>query len=202
MGKGTHQANIATNTHVGRNVPDHIAFPLILQRLKSRVKIDANGCWLYTGVLMPTGYADVCFRGKNSRAHRVMYTIVKGPIGKLHVMHSCDVRHCINPDHLSLGTNEQNIHDAIRKGRPHRANLMSAKTHCPQGHPYDLANVRWDKGRRQARRRVCTTCGRMSCRKRSGWPAHLLDLPAQPRGKKPAELLAWRNSQSQRGTES
>lgn len=190
---------IATATHIGRDVPDEVAFPLAYERLKARTRLDTvKGCWLWTMFLMPTGYTQISFRGKQWRCHRLMYLVTKGDPGKLHVMHSCDVRHCINPDHLSLGTNEENIHDAIRKGRPHRANLMSAKTHCPQGHPYDLANVRWDKGRRDAPRRVCTTCGRIACRKASGWPAHLLNLPPQPRGQKPAELTAWRNSQLQR----
>lgn len=171
-----------------------------LAKLKSKTQIDANGCWLFTGALMPTGYADMCYRGKNMRAHRLMHMLAKGPLGDLHVMHSCDVRHCVNPDHLSLGTNEQNIHDALRKGRPHRGNLMSAKTHCPAGHDY-AESARWEAGRRGVLKRACKTCQRVATRRKAGWPAHLWNLPPQPLGHKPQQLIEWQHASGmQRGT--
>lgn len=51
-------------------------------------------------------------------AHRVSWELFRGPIpNKLFVLHKCDNKNCINPDHLFLGTAKDNIHDCIRKGR-------------------------------------------------------------------------------------
>lgn len=50
-------------------------------------------------------------------AHRVAYKLYKGEPGKLHVLHSCDNRLCVNPDHLFLGTCKDNMQDKVAKGR-------------------------------------------------------------------------------------
>jgi hypothetical protein len=113
-----------------------------------------------------------------------MYTIVKGsiPKGKV-VMHSCDVRLCINPEHLSVGTQKENIQDAIQKGRPHVSVLEANKTHCAQGHPYSEW-ARWDKCRGNLRR-ACRLCQRIAQRRKAGWPDALLSLPPQKLGQRP-----------------
>lgn len=77
-----------------------------------------GGCWLWRLGVVSTGYAHFC--GK--LAHRVSYRFYKGEIPKgMVVMHSCDVRHCVNPDHLSIGTHKMNMEDMIRKGRQRTA---------------------------------------------------------------------------------
>lgn len=177
--------NTANLRYVGQDVPDDVAFPLVMARLKSLTSIDSEkGCWLYTGYVMPTGYGQMSFRCHQWRVHRLMYLVAKGDPGILHVMHSCDVRHCVNPDHLSLGTNEENIHDCLRKGRPHRGNLMSQKTHCPAGHSYAEFG-RWEKGRRDVLKRACKLCQRIAGRRKAGWPEALLNLPPQKLGQRP-----------------
>jgi hypothetical protein len=55
--------------------------------------------------------------GHPHRAHRVSYTEFKGPIGDKLVLHECDNRLCINPEHLWLGTQMENVKDMIDKGR-------------------------------------------------------------------------------------
>ena len=85
-----------------------------------------SGCWLWlgsvTGPLKPMdGYARVMahrFGVNTYGGHRISYIAYKGPIpAGLHVLHTCDVRCCVNPSHLILGTHDDNMKDMKRKGR-------------------------------------------------------------------------------------
>ena len=83
-----------------------------------------DGCWLWQAGRYPKGYGMVNLgrdmRGKQftSYAHRVAYVLAKGPIpAGLAVMHSCDVPACVNPAHLNLGTQADNLRDCRVKGR-------------------------------------------------------------------------------------
>lgn len=91
-----------------------------------------SGCWLWVGGTRDKrGYGNWIRQGFDTRsAHRISWMMHKGPIPDgLHVLHKCDVTLCVNPEHLFLGTNQDNIDDKVRKGR-HRM-----KTHCKYGHP-------------------------------------------------------------------
>jgi hypothetical protein len=78
-------------------------------------------CWLWTGAMYMTGYG--CIKaGPGDRkmllTHRVAYELKYGPIPEgLLVCHTCDVRRCVRPDHLFLGSIADNIKDCARKGR-------------------------------------------------------------------------------------
>lgn len=79
-----------------------------------------TGCWLWTGCMYPNGYGDFrrVARGPHHLAHRRAYEVFVGPIPDgMKVCHHCDVRRCINPGHLFLGSQKDNIHDMMRKGR-------------------------------------------------------------------------------------
>lgn len=82
------------------------------------VKI-TDTCWLWTGAKNRSGYGHLCFGDEKSTfAHRVSYKLFKGPItDNLFVCHSCDNTSCVNPDHLWLGTTQDNKKDQISKGR-------------------------------------------------------------------------------------
>lgn len=76
------------------------------------------GCWLWTGALTTFGYGYLWSGTAHDKAHRVSYELHRGRIPDgLSVLHRCDVRMCVRPDHLFLGTQCDNVHDARRKGR-------------------------------------------------------------------------------------
>lgn len=102
----------------------------MLSLLKDREKYfwskvnKSNGCWLWIGSLNNGGYGHFRVRvGNNKRkifkAHRVAWQLVNNktiPENKI-IMHICDVRNCVKPKHLMLGTTKENVIDCRNKGR-------------------------------------------------------------------------------------
>lgn len=134
--------------------------------IRERVKVTDAGCWVWQGAVQTQGYGLRSYRGKYWRTHRLAYYLWKGDIPKgMDVCHTCDVRLCINPDHLWVGTRSENMLDASYKRKwPHQA----APT-CEHGHPRTPENVYMYMGRQQK----CRVCIRAKMRLKAGWPTEL-----------------------------
>lgn len=86
----------------------------------ARVQKNPNGCWLFDGApCNRAGHKHLSLGGRlRVYAHRFSYELHHGPIPRgAVVMHTCDVPACVNPAHLRVGSQRENIHDAIGKGR-------------------------------------------------------------------------------------
>lgn len=92
---------------------------MTLQEYLNNCKNTKNNCLEYLGKTRVDGYARVTFERKNWLLHRLVFILhSKNQIPNgLFVLHSCDNRCCINPDHLWLGTKRDNTLDSIKKGR-------------------------------------------------------------------------------------
>ena len=82
------------------------------------IPIPETGCWLWERATTHNGYGQISIGGKIMIAHRYSWELHGGHIPDgLCVLHKCDVRCCVNPDHLWLGTQKDNSQDALKKGR-------------------------------------------------------------------------------------
>lgn len=117
------------------------------ERVMRRTLPEPNtGCVLFEGFVNPQGYGNVKVRGVAKLTHRVTWEEVNGPIPEgAYVLHSCDTPACVNPDHLFLGNQDDNMKDAAGKGRVrkgeehHNAKLTSDKV-------LKIVSLRRDKG--------------------------------------------------------
>lgn len=92
---------------------------MVLNRFENKFTKHENGCWLWNAARRTTGYGVFSFNGKAVTASRVSYILYHGvDPGELFVCHTCDNPGCVNPEHLFLGTNLDNVKDRISKGRP------------------------------------------------------------------------------------
>lgn len=98
----------------------------VFRRLMKNTRLDeGSGCWLWMGETDDKGYPHACGFGE-PKGHRASYRLFVGPIPDgMYVCHKCDVRRCINPEHLFLGSAADNTGDAIRKGRLQRKLTLS-----------------------------------------------------------------------------
>ena len=85
----------------------------------SRINIKNNNeCWEWTGCILNDGYGQIRMDWKKYRTHRLAWELTHGIISdELQVLHKCDNRKCCNPNHLFLGTHQDNMNDMTRKER-------------------------------------------------------------------------------------
>ena len=111
-----------------------------------------SGCWLWVGNVDRGGYGTIAKWKKDGRkgsraVHKVIYEILVGDVPDgLQLDHLCEVKPCVNPQHLEPVTPRENTQRSIRsRGLNSVAATLRdsnlAKTHCPHGHPYSGENL-------------------------------------------------------------
>jgi len=159
QGPGLDQATDSLSPKVAKGRPRESVW----NRFWRKVQEDpATGCWVWCALKI-RGYGQFLVGGQARRvvdrrlvkAHHLAYRLLVGPIPSwLQIGHLCRNRACVNPAHLELITHHEK-HRRDNSGKAGGA-FQRNKTHCPQGHPYDEANTRFDsRGHRQ-----CLACRR------------------------------------------
>lgn len=123
--------------------------------------IPFHTCWEWTAGKDGFGYGMFTFNKRSRRAHILSWEWHNNKSASgLFVCHKCDNPGCVNPDHLFLGTIQDNNLDSHKKGRSHAARLK-ARTHCQHGHEFTKENTYITRTGR-----MCVTCVKANGRKR------------------------------------
>lgn len=111
----------------------HVAEPIHI-RFWRRVAKSDGGCWLWKGSKDGGGYGTIATvrNGAPAKAHRLSWEMRHGPIpAELEVCHKCDTPACVNPDHLFLGTHQENMRDCSAKGRVNPISILNLRPGVP-----------------------------------------------------------------------
>ena len=149
-------------TNVKKGIKGFVSIPSE-DRFWSRVIVlGADQCWEWTGIHTKHGYGQIHINNKIKRAHRYSWELHFGrevPDG-LCVCHRCDNPKCVNPHHLFIGTQEENMKDSSAKGRVYKGGAgipwNRNITHCKHGHEFTEENTSFCQGRRR-----CKECSRI-----------------------------------------
>lgn len=143
-----------------------------------------NSCWIWKSTITPTGYGHFSTGGTNQRelAHRFSYELHKGKIPeRLVVDHLCRNRSCVNPDHLQIVTQQENVLRGIGA-----AAINARKTHCVKGHSFEEMAYVNHKGQR-----ICNECKRIATRIRRLKYPELMKTVYNPIKRKEVHRRDW-----------
>jgi hypothetical protein len=133
-----------------------------------------SGCWIWDGTSKnKKGYGGITIDGKPTYAHRASYAAFRGKIDAAEcVMHKCDNPHCVNPDHLVVGTFKDNSQDMKAKGRnknvPKAKGQANGSSKLSELEVLEIMNSSEGPTKLSARYGVCRTTIK-NIRRRTAW---------------------------------
>lgn len=145
------------------------------ERFWENVRKQMDGCWEWVGSKRGNGYGRFYVNGQSYGAHRVSFTITNGPIPSgMFALHHCDVRNCVNPHHLFLGTQTDNVKDMVQKHRQPKGETHGSRTspgRLPRGERHhkakvterDVRDIRKEYGKGVSQRRLGREYGLAHC---------------------------------------
>ena len=128
-----------------------------IDNIKPNVEVTPDGHWLWKGAKHPSGYGTIGYGPLKEIVSRVVLGLERGdPRLALH-KNDCHTPSCCNPEHLYIGTGKSNVRDSINLGTKTSGFgiAKSRKTHCPQGHEYNVDNTYYTPSTGY---RHCLTC--------------------------------------------
>lgn len=112
------------------------------------VRPNLGACWIWTGARYPSGYGASVYEGHQTHAHRVSWQMKNGPLPDgMWVLHHCDNRPCVRPDHLFEGTAQDNVDDMMKKGRNGYRRFVGSDHGMARLTPQEVAEIRALAGR-------------------------------------------------------
>jgi hypothetical protein len=139
-----------------------------LQKLDKTGNQEFPECWIWTGAKTSKNYGSFKYYEDKPAigAHVSSYLFYVGEIADgMYVCHRCDNPLCVNPDHLFLGSNSDNMKDMVKKNRSGWSNRE--RTHCRRGHDFSVVGVKISTKANGKSFRTCKECSRMNDAKRS-----------------------------------
>lgn len=126
--------------------PDHLSLAGVPLKERFEAFVDRSGgsdaCHLWQGYTGGRGYGHISVKNKAKAVHRLAFRFEYGRIpAGYHVLHKCDVRACVNPGHLFLGSNDDNVKDMIKKGRQARGE-RSGQAKLTEAEVKDILSLR------------------------------------------------------------
>lgn len=114
-----------------------------LSRFESKyTPVTESGCWLWIGSVSSSGYGGFRYNKKMVSAHRASWMLHNGEISAdMLVCHKCDTPLCVNPDHLFLGTQKDNMQDKLEKSRDYNGSDKRYYRRCKRGHEFTPENT-------------------------------------------------------------